>query len=698
MSKKTILLGFLLLFTLGYAHAQPPCTGLSKEELRIFSEGLKAYKNRELAKSKCTWEGIKTPCFELSYLLGRTNWYLNNYEQAKKYMEDALLQNANGNDTLYYDLAQVLKTLGQYDNAKKTFEDFLSRYPVTDPNDYYLKQTRYELAGIEYAKVEMETNKDCPGWRVTRDAGMKTINQTVYDEGFPAIFAVEADSFLIFTAESPQNRGYKPKKKPKDRCEVPRGAYPEDGKPYRDLWIASMKNDSTFGQPENLGTLINTKSNDGNAVIDPTGKVMYYTICGEGRFKKKWGCSIYESKYDAETASWGLFEKVPGIAGTQKVVINSKGKTKDVPTVDMHPTLADGGNTMYFASTREGGKGGMDIWVSSKAGTSWSTPVNAGSINTPGNEMSPHMGADGKKIYFASAGGFAGFGGYDLYEAEGSTSTWSAPKNLGAGINTSYDDFALIWTEQDSIGYLTSNRAGKGDDDIYRIVKQYCPPLSLTVQGLVRNENTKQVIPFATVTLFRYEKDGSLTPLDTMKTQQDGRYSMSIERGYRYKLVGTAPEYLSKDMTVDAREVKGKGAQRLEANIDILLPPIEIDMIVFLDNIYYDFDKADLRPESIRTLEKLVKLLKDNPSITIQINSHTDTNGSERYNVRLSNRRAKSVVTYLVEAGIDEKRLSSFGFGETRPFKYPELSDADEQANRRTEFRIRSMDFTPKAR
>lgn len=700
MSKKLLLFWlFVLAVAMPIGSVQAQCTDFSREDAQLYSQGMEAYRMRHLYKANCLWNKITAPCFKLSYMQGKINMYWGKYEEAQKFFEDAISLNADENDTIYYDLAQVLKGRGLYAEAKTMFEKFLEKYPVKEESDYFVKQSKYELEGIEYGRVEMETFEalDCKTWKWSKEEGLDNINTEGFDQNYPFIFTANTESknkFLVFTTQSTENNGYKPKKKVKE-CAVPRGAYADDGRPFQDLWIAPMETDSTFGAPENMGKMVNTKANDGNATIDPTGTVMYYTICGGGKSGKVWGCSIYESKFDAEKSTWGKFEKVPGIAGKRKVKVNSRGKTKEVPTIDMHPTLADGGTTMYFVSNREGGKGGMDVWVSSKAGDTWSTPVNCGSINTPGDEISPMMGNDGQTIYFASKGGMKGFGGYDMYKAQGKVTSWSEATNLGYPINTSFDDFALFWQIQDSVGYLTSNRAGNGDDDIYRIVKQYCPPTVITVQGRVRDESSKQVIPFATVTLFRLEDDGSLTPLDTFKTQQDGRYNFTLERGYRYKMIGTAPEYLTNEVGVDTRQVKS-GTTTFDVDIDILLTPIEIAMIFPIDNVYYDFDKSDLRPESITSLDKLIKLLTDNPSITIQISSHTDTNGSERYNIRLSDRRAKSVVDYLIGKGIAKARLTSFGYGESRPSVYPEMSDADEQANRRTDFRIRSMDYKEK--
>lgn len=698
MFYKTLLFWTVLLASsLGSTAAWAQCTDLTPAEGKDYQDALRFFKERRLIEAKAKLEKIATPCFDISYMNGRVNSYLRVYDQAIKYYEDAIALNPDKNDTIYFDLANALKYTGQYDNAKTTYQKFLQRYPVKDANDFYVKQANFEMEGCDYAKVAKELDKDCPTWRVYSDQGLDALNEADNDDQFPALFVVQTDSFIIFTSHRAGATGTNPKKKPTEKKLIPKGYYAKDGQPFSDLWIVTMESDSTFGTPENMGKSVNTKTNDASAVIDPTGSVMYYSICGEGKSRKKYGCSIYESKFDASKNRWGTFEKVPGLAATRDVKVNSRGKTKKAPTYDVHPTLADGGNTMYFVSDREGGAGGLDIWVSTKTGETWSTPINAGkSINTPANETSPHIGADGKTLYFASKG-YKGFGGYDLYKASGKISTWSEPENMGFGINTSFDDFGLIWTQQDTLGYLTSSRNGNGRDDIFRIVKNYCPQLEITVQGNVRDEQSKQAIPFATVILYSYDND-NLVPVDTFKTQQDGRYSFSLQKGYKYKLVGTAPEYLTNEVIVDTRTVTGRGKQVIEQDVDILLTPIEIDVMVLIQNIYYDFDKADLRAESKTALDKLVRMLTDNPSITIQVASHTDTNGSEKYNIRLSNRRSKSVVDYLEKAGIDKRRLSSFGFGESRPAVYPELTDADEQSNRRTEFRIRTMDFNPTAK
>jgi outer membrane protein OmpA-like peptidoglycan-associated protein len=185
-------------------------------------------------------------------------------------------------------------------------------------------------------------------------------------------------------------------------------------------------------------------------------------------------------------------------------------------------------------------------------------------------------------------------------------------------------------------------------------------------------------------------KGGQLIPLDTFNTDQSAQYRFALQPGKDYKLIGNAPEYLANEVQVSTRDATK--SMDLEADIDIYLDRIEIARPIVLQNIYFDFDKYDIRADAVPELDRLAVLLERNPTLRILIGAHTDTNGSEAYNIKLSNNRAKAVVNYLKQKGIDPKRLTWIGYGESQPLIYPELSDADEQANRRAEFRIMSID------
>ncbi|MGQ9863576.1 MAG: OmpA family protein [Bacteroidia bacterium] len=605
-----------------------------------------------------------------TYRIGRCAWYTNNTEEAIRWYQAALQIDPNANDTIYFDLGLAQKKLGSYSEATLSFREFLNRHKT---NDYLRSQAQIEIEGCELAQRMLSQQPDY-------ELFLLTLNSPSSDYA-PVPFVVKGDTFLIFTSHRMGGQST--------------ARYPEYGEAtYSDLWIAIRKKNTPateYQKVENLGKRVNTPANDGSAVIAPDGQTMYYTICGGGKYRKFWGCGIYQSTFDPQKKTWGPFEKIAALEGKREVVVNSRGKKKVVPTYDAQPTLSPDGNTMYFISDREGSVGGTDIWYAQKVGKEWTAPAHAGKIiNTPFNEIYPHVGKDGKTLYFASDG-HPGFGGYDVFKSEGRQSKWSRPANMGSPINSSYDDFSLFWVIQDSIGYIASNRpGGKGRDDIYLVRRLKREIVEVSVHGTVRDAQTKQPIPFATVTLYEIAQ-GQATPLDTFLTDQSAGYRFKLERNKDYKLIGNAPEYLANEVFVSTKDVVK--TTDLEADIDIYLERIEVNRPVVLQNIYFDFDKYDIRPDAQGELDRLVKILQDNPQITIMIGAHTDTNGTEAYNIRLSNNRAKSTVSYLTRKGINPKRLFSFGYGESQPLIYPELSDADEQANRRVEFRILSMDF-----
>jgi len=611
-----------------------------------------------------------------AYRLARCYWYTNNTEQAAEAYQKALALNPEANDTIYLDLALAQKKLGRYPEAMQSLQEFLRRHKG---QDILRKQAEIELQGCELAQKLLAQQPDY------ELRALAAVNSQASDYA-PTLFVVKGDTFLIFTSHRTGGQS-------KER-------FPEYGEPtYSDLWVLQLKSDTVplgkvVGKVQNLGKRVNTPANDGSAVISPDGLTMYYSICGQGKYRKFWGCSIYQSTFDPQKKEWGPFEKIEALAGKREVVVNSRGKKKLVPTYDAQPTLSPDGNLMYFVSDRDGGLGGTDIWYAQRVGKEWGAPVHAGKIiNTPFNEIYPHVGRDGKTLYFASDG-HPGLGGYDVFKAEGRLATWQLPQNLGAPINSSYDDFSLYWLKQDTVGLIASNRpGGRGRDDIYVVKRIFRPKIELAVHGTVRDAATKLPIPFATVTLYEVQGE-KLVPLDTFNTDQSAAYRFTLAPGKDYRLVGNAPEYLANEVAVSTKDATK--SMDLEADIDIFLDRIEIARPIVLQNIYFDFDKYDIRPDAAAELDRLVTILQQNPSLRILIGAHTDTNGSEAYNLKLSNNRAKSVVDYLTQKGIQPKRLSWIGYGESQPLIYPELSDADEQANRRAEFRILGLDFAEK--
>lgn len=594
-------------------------------------------------------------------------------EEAVNWYQSALDLEPTKVDTTWFRMGIQLQKLQRYQESTRSFERFLELH---DRRDFLRDLAQRQIEANTWAQQELRRR---PAFEVTRNGTLSSPN-TDYD---PIIFRKGNNRFVIVTSHRKGSTG-------KDNF----GRY--GAEPFSDLYQGRVTDDSTFGRLENMGKNINTKANDGTAAVTPDGEWLYYSIPNKGKAPKKtnpnYGMAIYRSKWNEDKKQWSRKELVKGIGGTVIATVDSRGKTKNVPTYDGQPTFTPDGNTMYFISDRPGGIGGSDIWYATRTGEGWSAPVNVGKpINTEFNEIQPTIGENGTTLYFASDG-HKGLGGYDIYQSEGALGNWSEPVNLGHPLNTSYDEISIVWTIPDSVGLISSLRPESAKSDIFlvRSLNRPAEDLTITIQGRVRDVKTKQTIPFATVQLYEV-LTGQLAALDTFRTDQTGQYKFTLQRDRDYKLVGNAPEYLANEVQVSTKNIFEN--TQLEADIDIFLERIEVSRPVVLQNIYYDFDKAELRAESITELDRIVQLMEENPGITIQLGAHTDTNGPERYNLSLSQRRAQSVIAYLRSKNIATSRIRSFGFGESQPLVYPEMSDEDEQTNRRSEFRILTLDL-----
>lgn len=600
--------------------------------------------------------------------VAKCSYFIQEYDEAARYFESAIEIDPNRNDTVYFELGVTYRILDRQNDALESFTKFRK---VWKEKDDYARRAKLEMEGCKF--VEEERKKEAMWRNLCLDVN------TAMGDNFPAVLAQnEEEKFMVFTSsrsESKNNEIFE--------------AYNEG---FSDLWMSKMEDDTTFGPVENMGKKINSKGNDGNPTFTPDGMTMYYSKCNQG--KLGYGCSIYMSKYDPLKKAWSKAKLVEPLRGQNEMTVDSRGKIKKVPTYDVHPQLSADGNTMYFVSDRDGGQGRLDIWYATFEGDNWGEPQNLGErLNTPFDDISPYLSNDGQTLYFAS-NGRVGFGGFDLFKSTGGMGQWSEPENMGSPVNSTYDDFGGIWSKDDSSAYYTSNRPGcTGRDDIYWAKKKGLPPCQYAVHGTVIDKVTKQIVPFATVILFEVDFEGDLVPIDTFTTDQGAAYNFELECEKDYKVIGNAPEYLAQEENFTTKGAKGEN--NLELNLTIEVERIFIDKAILLNNIYYDFDKYDLRPESQNELSRLTKLLNDNPQITIQLGSHTDSNGSESYNKTLSENRAKSAVKYLMDQGIKGDRLTWFGFGESQLIYSPEQNDEQEQANRRTEFRILSIDYAP---
>jgi outer membrane protein OmpA-like peptidoglycan-associated protein/tetratricopeptide (TPR) repeat protein len=379
-----------------------------------------------------------------------------------------------------------------------------------------------------------------------------------------------------------------------------------------------------------------------------------------------------------------------------------------------HPALSTDGQTLYFVSDMPGGYGGTDIYMSVFRNGRWGKPQNLGAeINTKGNEMFPFIDENGD-LYFAS-NGHPGLGGLDIFVARSKNSKYTAPKNIGAPINSSQDDFALIYSEDTDEGYFTSNRdGGMGDDDIYRFTVKRCKFIIVAV-----NARTKEIITQAKVeaideetgantrvqalndTLFmfkpRFQSNYKLRAVkegfnEGFSTIADSTLSICLLKGLDVSdtiyipLEPVTPLVAKEGDKPPVSESTGRPRYRYKGDPNV--------KVIEVKNIYYDFDKFNIRPDAAKELDKLLVLMNEYPSLKVELSSHTDTRADNLYNIRLAQRRSRSAYNYLVMRGIDPSRLIVNSFGENKlVVDCPDFSDCSEeehQLNRRTEIIVLS--------
>ncbi|MEO1435843.1 MAG: OmpA family protein, partial [Bacteroidota bacterium] len=365
----------------------------------------------------------------------------------------------------------------------------------------------------------------------------------------------------------------------------------------------------------------------------------------------------------------------------------------------------------------ERGFGKFDLYYSQKSEDGWSQPANLGSrVNSKGSDQWPFV--QGDTLYFASSG-HPGMGGLDIFRATWDTKKWNFVENLKAPLNSGADDFAYYLVEtQTSVdtyqqtGYLSSNRpGGKGADDIYKYERTVLPPpipvdtveeppivFKLNLQGTVLGKlYADPSNPNSTITgreplenaKIMITVDGEKIPLNT---NSDGNFNMELEVGKQYDFLASKAEYLNNTAELSTEDVVLTEANPVQVlTVEITLDRLFTDVEIVLPNIYYDFDKADIRTDAEPTLNELTKILQNNPQIKIQLVSHTDCRGGDDYNKALSQRRADSAIQYLAEKGIPTSRLEAFGAGEDSPAidcACQRCTDDERQANRRTSFKI----------
>ena len=565
----------------------------------------------------------------------------------------AAIRNKYGNDIVYLRDAEVLQQAGNYPAAINNYKTYLQGHP----DDQLAKNG---LAGCQQAAAEAKLH---PTFVIKYAGQFNSRNSSDY---CPAFTDAEADA-LVFTSTRPGATNRKPSA--------------ITGFSQGDLYISEKNVSGQWEKPRPMDGGFNTDMDEGASSFTQDGRTIYFTRCPASNGQNL-GAQIYMA-----SRSGGQWTE------PQPVVL-----FKDSTITVAHPAISAHGDTLYFVSDAPGGFGGKDIWMSIREDGKWTTPQNMGAqINTAGDEMFPYAAPDGS-LYFSS-NGHAGLGGLDIYHAIKTKDGWNVI-HMPPPINSNADDFGITFKYGQLEGFFSSNRGNsRGYDHIWSFEQ---PVNEYVLSGFVA-DNHKQRLGDASVRMVG--TDGTNARI---RVKKDGTFRFSLRPNADYVFLATCRGYLNEASKLSTQGVKESKAYALYFSLIPIGKPVE------LENIFYDFGKWTLTKESETSLNALVKILKDNPNITIELDSHTDRVGTASFNQTLSEKRAQSVVDYLIQAGISADRLTAKGFGSSQPVtvdaalakKYsflkesavlddtlinaltPDQQNIANQINRRTEFRV----------
>jgi len=584
------------------------------------------------------------------------NQQVRNYKAAESWYAIAVkLPESRAENVLNY--AHALQNNSKYKEAREQYV----KYAALNTTITALQKERW-LASCDSASSWMKHPK-----AITID-NQKALNSKASDWG-TAVY----QSGLVFSSDrgNAKSEGLR-KGKPFlkfDGSEVPdRKVYGWTGNRYLNLYEQKAGDGIVIPFPLHVPTDYHVAS----ASFSTDGQEVYFTLTRipkKGEFDNKRiqtvNIEIYSAKKDAQ-GNWT--EPIP--FKYNKVNTYSVGD----------PFLSKDGQVLYFVSNMPGGQGGTDLYYSRReASGDWALPVNMSELNTEGNERSPAFDEQGG-FYFSSDGRI-GMGGLDIFKAKPDGDHFGAVENAGYPLNSPQDDFACLPISADH-GYFSSNRMdGLGSDDIYSYAMQKM--LLFRLEGTVYKKGTAEPLGDAVVSLQKIG-GGNLK----VQTGADGHFGFHLAESSRYGLTGEKTNFRRDSAFVNTIGLTTSTVLKQ----DLYLEMITLNKAIRLENIYYDFDQAGIRPDAAIELDKLVRIMKDNPTMWIELGSHTDSRGNDRYNQWLSQRRANSAVQYIIDQGIHRNRISAKGYGESqllnRCAKGVKCSETEHQLNRRTEFKI----------
>ena len=574
--------------------------------------------------------------------LGDAYYNNSNSEKAAYWYGEALKEHKKIDAEYLYKYIQSLRSIGNYEEADKWFKELSaaqqgdSRLKGYNPDevDLYAKLTSKNDVVVKVENLDFNSENS--------DFGSYIFNNKLY-------FA--------------SARGGNGK------------IYSWNKEPFLDLYEVALTNNDgvvTYGSAMELSEDINTEYHEASVALTNDGKTMYFTRDNVNKRNR--------IKYDKKGTTHLKLYKATLVNDEWTNVVELPFNDEVFSTG--HPALSPDNKTLYFVSDREGGLGQSDIYsVSINENGSYGTPENMGEkVNTEGREMFPFVAKD-STLYFSSDG-HLNLGLLDIFKSDILKGLRNDPENMGSPYNSGYDDFAFFINSETEQGYFSSNRpGGKGSDDIYSFNAKECKEI---ISGVVRDSKTNIILSGVTVRLI--DETGKV--IEEQFTKDGGEYTFTVDCNKTYTVVGSKPDYKDDQKTITTTTEDEK-----VNTVDLSLEPLIIDNQIVINPIFFDFDKWNIRTDAQYELENIVDVMRKHPTMIIKIESHTDSRGGDRYNMKLSDRRAKSTRDYIISRGIDANRIvSAIGYGESQLLNKcsngVKCTEEEHQLNRRSYFYI----------
>lgn len=584
--------------------------------------------------------------------LGNSYYFNSEFESAAKWYGELFAINTSPEAEYYYRYAQSLRSTGQTDKANKIMNEFNAKYKNDSRGKLYKEDVNY-----------LDEIKANSGRYKIEDAG---INSKYSDYG----------SFVynnkIYFASA------------RDTGNFSQRRHKWTGEYYTNIYSANIDpQNSAAVKPDKFKTALNTKFHESTPVFTKDGNTVYFTRNNyiDGK-KGKDDNKITLIKLYKATLENGKWTKITALPFTSDNYSTA------------HPALSPDEKTLYFASDMPGSIGQSDIYkVSINSDASFGTPQNLGKpINTEGKETFPYVTSE-NEIYFASDG-HPGLGGLDVFVGQiDENGTVSDIQNLGNDINSPKDDFAYIIDPVSRQGYFSSNKdGGMGSDDIYKFLETKRLKCLQELYGIITDSENGVVLPGSKVTLYENQKIKNSTVSNTA-----GQYSFAVECGKTYSVRAEKPDYATKEVDITIAKTNGKTNLPIALDKSVCKVAVGDDLgkCFGIKMIYFDLDKSNIRTEAALDLEKILDVLNQNPTMKLDIRSHTDSRASHQYNEALSDRRAKSTISWLIQNGVAKNRLTGKGYGETQLVNQCSdginCTEEEHQMNRRSEFIITAL-------